>query len=87
MHPGHPNATDYIMIGCRSQQKLPAEVLVGGLLVGGHEVHELQAGPLVRSAQEGTAVAVDPPHPLQRHKERLPYLVPLRSQTTLLSTH
>ena len=51
----------------------PAEALVGGLLVEGHGVHELQAGALVRPPQQCPAVAVDHAHPLQRLEEALPY--------------
>lgn len=59
----------------------PAEVLVGSLLVGGHEVHELQAGALVLRAQQGPAVGMDAAHPLQSPEEWLPYLRPLRMQS------
>ena len=56
----------------------PAEVLVGSLLVGGHEIHELQPGALVLRTEQGAAVCVDAAHPLQGLEERLPYLGPLQ---------
>ncbi len=45
---------------------LPAEVLVRSLLVGGHEIHELQAGALVGRTEKRAAVAMDASHPLER---------------------
>ena len=51
--------------------RLPAEALVGGLLVRSHGVHELQARPLVVRAQQRAAVGVDLPHALQRAEERV----------------
>ena len=57
----------------------PAQVLISSLLVGGHEVHELQAGALVLRAQEGAAVGVDAAHPLQRLEEGLSNLGPLQA--------
>lgn len=55
----------------------PAEVLIGGLLVGGHQVHKLQPSTLMLRPQQGAAVCVDAAHPLQRLEEGLPYLASL----------
>ena len=63
----------------------PAEVLVGSLLVGGHQVHELQPGALVLRAQQRAAVGVDAAHPLQSLEEGLPYLSTLQMQARVYS--
>ena len=55
----------------------PAEVLVGSLLIGGHQVHEFQPGALMLRPQQRAAVCMDAANPLQRLKERLSNLSPL----------
>lgn len=55
----------------------PAEVVVGGLLVARHEVHELQASALVLRSQQRATVGVDAAHALQCCEEGLPYLLTL----------
>ena len=52
-------------------------MLIGGLLVGGHQVHKLQPSTLMLRPQQGAAVCVDAAHPLQRLEEGLPYLASL----------
>lgn len=72
---------DLTCAACTAVKKLassPAQVLVGGLLVAGHGVHELQARALVRARQQRAAVAVDAAHALQRREEALLDLRALR---------
>ena len=61
----------------------PAEVLVGGLLIGRHEVHELQAGTLVLCAQQRAAVGMNAAHTLQRTEEGFSYLAALSRQVCM----
>jgi len=58
----------------------PAQALVGGLLVTGHGVHQLQARPLVVGPQQCAAVGVYAAHLGQSLEEFLTYLRCLQAQ-------
>ena len=52
----------------------PAEPLICSLLIGGHGVHQLQAGAMMMTTQEVATAPVNAAHSLQSSKKIIAYV-------------